>query len=294
LELPPQKIELKKVVKVKQEPPKAEVVKDSPKESEIPQALLPSPPIVAAQEVLSPVKERPKFWLWGGLGISIVISSQDTDSYTKGKAASIASPQFSFRAGGYLNEKNGLDFSYKQTPGYLINTSSGSDIKETFFWKNLAIEYLSVSDRRISFYSYPSVLTYRWGLQDHTMFTLVPIAPGTAPISILSTSVTTFSAGVGLETFTRNNSLFEFNFRYQHPFSGRTASAFDSYKVTPVFSFDGSIAYIYLPAQNWRIGSYWFGQYHTYNFTYDRSGNVYKGQQNFFNSTMELRLGYEF
>src|SRR5690606_26188376 len=81
--------------------------------------------------------------------------------------------------------------------------------------------------------------------------------------------------------------------RYQFPFSSK-ASGSDNFTITPVFAFDGSIGASYDLTQRLKLGFFWYGQWHQYNFSYGDGTVTNDGFQSLFYSNMDLRLGYDF
>jgi len=80
--------------------------------------------------------------------------------------------------------------------------------------------------------------------------------------------------------------------RYQYPISSGTNSN-DSFTVSPIFAFDGSLGTVYSFGENFRLGLFWYGQYHYYKFSYSGSTS-FSGEQTLLYSNAELRLGFEF
>jgi len=139
----------------------------------------------------------------------------------------------------------------------------------------------------------------QWGAQYH----IVPFIarssttnPTTASIetneiflfAVGGTWLTHFSRYLMLETF----------LRYQVPFG--SGSLFD---VNYRLAFDGSVGLIYKWKPDWRIGTFWYGQYHDYNIRGHRDryfeangggGPDISGNQAMLYSNLEFRVGYEF
>lgn len=81
--------------------------------------------------------------------------------------------------------------------------------------------------------------------------------------------------------------------RYQFPFAS-TAEGSNQYEIKPTFAFDGSIGTSYNLSQRLRLGLFWYGQWHQYNFVYGDADVTNAGFQSLFYSSIDLRLGFDF
>jgi hypothetical protein len=84
--------------------------------------------------------------------------------------------------------------------------------------------------------------------------------------------------------------------RYQFPLSTQSdgASQFD---ISPRFAFDGSVGLSYNLTPRTRLGMFWYGQWHEYEFKNAPdafSGDKISGDQSLFFSNWEFRMGFEF
>jgi hypothetical protein len=65
--------------------------------------------------------------------------------------------------------------------------------------------------------------------------------------------------------------------------------------IKPEVMFNGSIGAYYKYTPTWYIGSFWYGQLHSYSYSTHNSsfGEDFSGRQQLFFSNIELRIGYE-
>jgi hypothetical protein len=103
------------------------------------------------------------------------------------------------------------------------------------------------------------------------------------------------SAGLDLTLNKNGNWLYEAMARYQYPVFA-TADGSNRFSINPIMAFDGLLGVAYRIAQPLRLGVYWYGQFHQYNFNYFESveGVENTGSQSLFYSNAELRMGWEF
>ena len=67
------------------------------------------------------------------------------------------------------------------------------------------------------------------------------------------------------------------------------------FEIVPSIAFDGSLGAFYKFKNNWRVGSFWYGQYHKYDYTSTRiDSEDVNGEMSLFFSNLELRVGYTF
>ena len=236
----------------------------------------------------------PDRWISIGVGASYTYSKQELENYNSCQISSIDSPHISIRSGGLITEKNGVDFIYKEVSGKLSNDSSGTKVVEHYKWKVLSAEILHLEKQNYKLWGYNYEIYYRFGIQNHQFFTIIPSSPNSVKIETLTTGITNLSAGLEYKIMTRKNVRTEILMRFQYPFSSASKNIGDTFSVSPIFSFDGSLGYVYKANNNITLGSYWFGQWQFFKFNYKKSANNFSGSQLFFNSIVDLRIGYDF
>lgn len=236
----------------------------------------------------------PEWWLSAGIGVNYTYTRESLNGYQTGTTSSIDTPQWSVRSGGMVTGKSGFDFIYKETTATISNSTSGRQVTEKFKWKIFSVEYLKTYGKDLNLFDYKDELYFRIGIQSHEFFTVIPVSANSTEVSILTTGMNNASIGFEYKFFTRPRGRAEFLMRYQYPFSSSSNTSGDDFQVTPIFSFDGSLGYVYKIDDHLTLGSYWFGQWQSYNFSYRRQNSSYEGSQQFFNSSVDIRLGLEF
>lgn len=237
---------------------------------------------------------KPVYWVWAGLGASFLQVKENLDSYSEGKVSAVDLPQINLRSGGFINEHNGFDLQYIETPGHLKNSSGGTRRDEYFKWKNLNIDYLRTSSLPVTILNYSAEVIWKFGLQTHSLITIIPISPNSAELEVVPTNITNLSIGFGTNIRVHSKNRLELSLKYQHPIQSKSSVSSDNYSIRPIFLFDGSLGYIFELNITRRLGVYWGGQWQNINFDYTKGADSYKGTQLFFNSTIDVRIGGEF
>lgn len=226
----------------------------------------------------------PEFWFWLGAGANYqyykqTIPSVDGDSsFQNLKAPTI------FARAGFQAQHLGLDISFKDTPGEIKSSPSVAVQNGKYQWQTISAEGLYRLDN--------PVWNLRFGFQHHQMPFMV-LDTMTSTVAVTSNTLTLLTFGFDRFYKLSDNLRTEWQMRYQHPvLSGAGDGA--KFTVSPKFAFDGSVGGVYNFTKNFRGGVYWYGQWHSYNFSYENPPNVSSGDQTLFYSNIELRLGLEF
>ena len=236
----------------------------------------------------------PRWWINFGIGISYNYFRQITQGYHTGSLTSLDLPQWTFRSGGLFTENSGIDIIYKQIPGTIRNKTSGTLITESYLWKTLSFEYLSIQKNIHFLGKKGDEIYWRFGLQHHDFISVIPRTPNDLEFTILPTGITNLSLGSEYRLILNPKSRAEILLRYQHPFIGTVKTFGDEFSVAPKFSLDGSIGYVYKINNIYSLGSHWFGQFQYFDFKYLREKDMYKGSELFFNTSFDLNFGFEF
>ena len=267
----------------------------TPKQSPTSSDLTPSPEMTPVrpstefqQQVLpqtAPTANRcdPEFWLWAGVGENFQYYEQSVPSLSgSAKFQNIQGPTL-YLSVGTQGKNFGAEFVHKETPGEM-QAPAGSTVRDgKFIWKTLSSEVLYKVDE--------SNWRLRLGLQYHMMPFMVYEA-SSATLNVKSNSLALATIGFDRIISISKKLRGEWQLRYQHPVMTGTNSS-DSFSVTPIFAFDGSIGTVYSLKNDFRIGLFWYGQYHHYKFDYSGAA-TFSGEQSLFYSNAEVRLGLEF
>lgn len=236
----------------------------------------------------------PAYWVWIGAGVSLTLFNENLTGYSSGSFGSIDSPQIFIRTGGFFTDESGFDLIYNETPGRLTNETGGTSKIDTFKWKTFSLEYIYVHKDAFALFGYQSDLYYRYGLQTHEFVTIIPESTNSSNLLPKSTMINNASLGLACHIRTQKRARAEILMHYQYPLSSLTSNPNNRYSVTPNLSFDGSLGYIFELNEHLSLGSYWFGQWQDFRFRYRQGNESYDGTQQLFNSTIDVRVGYEF
>lgn len=241
-------------------------------------------PFTASSPPTDPqAKTAVEFWLWLGSGMNFQYYKQTLPNI-EGEATfqNIQGPTALIRAGAQ-GEKYGLDVSYKETPGKMETSETITVTNGNYNWRTVSGEGL---------YRLNDHWNLRSGLQYHLM-PFMALNATTATLDVKSNTLAMFTLGFDRSFLLSDRLRGEWQMRYQHPLlSGSTDGT--PFEITPKFAFDGSIGGVYSLTKIVRLGLYWYGQWHEYNFKYGRGADQFVGNQTLFYSNVEIRFGLEF
>lgn len=256
------------------------------------------PPIIVKSETVEPravveesqapkqetaAKTFPELWLWLGAGVNYQYHRQSIPNIDGEVLFQNIQQPTAFLRAGMQGETFGLDLSYKQTPGKMESSDTVTVTNGSFQWRTVSVEGL---------YRLNEHWNLRSGLQHHLM-PFMALDATTATIDVKSNTLTLFTVGFDRYFHLSENLRAEWQIRYQHPLLSGSSNG-NPFSVTPKFAFDGSVGTVYSLTKISRLGLYWYGQWHEYDFNYGRGGSQFTGSQTLFYSNVELRLGLEF
>jgi hypothetical protein len=232
---------------------------------------------------------RNGWWAWLGSGYNYVDyrqSVQDRGTVTS-HSPRAASQYFE---GGYNGSTGwGGVVSYKGTPGEITVENAALD-KANYTWSTLGIEGFKRSLNRLPFTNVPVVYGVRVGIQQHkTPFLFLDADTN---LQLKQNRMNTASFGL-LAEVQRRKWTYYWLMRYQYPFSS-VAEGSNQFEIKPTFAFDGSIGTSYNFTQRLKVGVFWYGQWHQYDFVYGDGNVTNVGFQSLFYSNVDLRLGFDF
>lgn len=229
------------------------------------------------------------WWAWFGAGENYVDYRQSvpgrgtlTDSNVKGPSEYVET--------GFMGQNNwGGVFSYKQTPGEIHPNNAPID-NGSYKWTTVGIEGILRKTSPFTVFGTPVVYGLRLGVQQHRLpFVFLD---SDAQLQMKSTTMTSASAGV-LAEWTRARWTYYWLMRYQYPLSSQADGA-SEFTIKPVFAFDGSVGSSYNFSRQLKLGLFWYGQWHQFNFVYADPNQTNPGFQSLFYSNVDLRLGWDF
>lgn len=232
---------------------------------------------------------RNGWWAWGGTGYAAMDVRQSVPG--RGTLTSFGSYMGGkYFEGGYNNSQGwGGVVSYKSTPGKIETTNATVDTT-AFTWSTVGVEGYKRQLMYVPWTSIPMVFGARFGIQQHkTPFVFLDADTN---LRLKENRMDTASFGLMAEYQRRNWTLYWMS-RYQYPFQN-TAEGSNQFTVKPIFAFDGSVGASYNLTRQLKLGLFWYGQWHQYNFVYGDADVTNVGFQSLFYSNFDLRLGFEF
>ncbi len=269
-------------------------VKEEKKEEELVQRK-PAQDKAASVRVRKEKKDDPTLWekiggwLWGGTGYNFVNVRQTIANTADVEYKNSKGPSAFVEAGWMSRTKLGAVVSYKRTPGE-VTIANYPINKRPFVWTTTSAEGLWSMPWRMKVFDVPILWTLRAGMQSHH-FPFLYVESGNQLIQGTN-NMLTGSVGFLSETMTKKLKYY-WGMRYQQPLSSGSEGG-NSFTVTPVIAFDGSVGASYNFTGRWKAGAFWYGQLHSYQFNYITATQSNAGVQNLFYSNMELRLGVDF
>ena len=230
-----------------------------------------------------------QFWSWFGTGLNAVGFQQEVTGKVKTDFSEIAGPSFYVEAGGIHQSGWGGIVSYKSTPGDVQINNAPLDNKH-YEWTSLSADLLKRANDIRDFLGGHLSSSGLLGLQDHS----IPFLAYLPNNSLSLKKINILNGSVGFLTqVSRGSWRYDWLMRYQYPLSSSGASGTE-FTVKPKFTFDGLVGASYQMMSKWRVGAFWYGQMHSYQFDSQDSNGHYTGDQNLIYSNLDLRLGYEF
>ncbi len=234
-----------------------------------------------------------RFEAWFGTGFNYLRYSQDTEFWNPA-FETFTGPSFFAKGRARVWRDFSALLEVKMSPGATQSSESLDVTQGSYQWWIYSGEVLYM----------PASLQGRllrnpgpWGIRVGAQHHIMPFLRREEDVrfSIVDAQVTMATLGFQHEEELFNNIDFEIFMRYQHPITKG-----DVFTISPIFAFDGSLGLIYNFRSGLRLGAFWYGQWHEYNYTdkrFDPSPDVngfVQGRQSLFFSNAEIRLGYAF
>ncbi len=239
---------------------------------------------------------RKQWGVWLGVGANLLVYDQTiSELSTDIGYQSFKGPSYFAKFYSVLSPAWAFQSTYNSSPGESTSSDAISVKQGEYNWVFYTAEvtyfpnHWKVSGR----FSYLTEFGLQVGLQQHSLpFVFRSSSTDSTEATITTNSATLLSAGATMVIHTARQWFIESFLRYQYPLNSGSL-----YNLNPELAFDGSVGFVHKLKSNLRIGGFWYGQLHKYNFTEgpdDFTGNAISGSQTLLFSNLELRLGYEF
>ncbi|MCB0415059.1 MAG: hypothetical protein KDD50_12045 [Bdellovibrionales bacterium] len=224
--------------------------------------------------------------IWMGFGFGILNYKQDPPQNLKPiDYGSITAPNFSLRGSVKLAQKWNLRWDAHSLTAQDL---SSSDLQVSLLSKAIAWNYYGLEAEWKAFskgtlFGYASQTSLIFGVQSQAMPFVIDA--GSNQFSIGTFSFNSLSLGGVILLNAHKRWQYEAFMRLQVALSGDGDVKLDS-----GFAFDGSIGTIYNMTKSWKLGIFWNGQYHGYNYSIGASPGTYS----LLASQFDFSLGYHF
>lgn len=241
-----------------------------------------------------------KYGMWFGTGFNFLQYKQASGDISADlQFQTFKGPSFFGKGWWKVNDRLDASFTAKMSPGEVTSSSDIQISEGNYNWLIFALEgtYYPKKWRQRFLEDYPVKWGVRFGIQHHIVPFISRTGASVTEAEIATNTLSMFTIGVQSNLQLTPKWIFEWFLRYQSPLA--SGSTFD---IRPDFAFDGSLGLIHVMRGSWRIGGFWYGQWHDYSFTHrDRylvnqssPDPMIDGRQSLFFSNVEIRLGYEF
>lgn len=233
--------------------------------------------------------ERSGWWAWLGSGENYIDYRQSNNGRGSLVSHNHKGPSQYFE-GGYLGGHGiGGLLSYKSTPGQMT-FENATVTPNSYRWTTMSLEAVAQKTSPFSLFDAPVIYGMRAGIQQHRIPFL--FLNSDASLDLKMNDMTTASFGL-LTQWSRRRWTYYWTMRYQFPLSTK-ADGSSEFDINPVFAFDGSLGTSYNITDQFKVGLFWYGQWHQFNFVYGDGSVTNQGFQSLFYSNLDLRLGFDF
>lgn len=226
----------------------------------------------------SPFVNSPRV-VWGGLGYNYVRYEQSGVYFESFKG-----PAFLLKGQYEFSPIWTFQSNLKSSPGSTVSSDKLTVQEGDYNWITFTADAIQMPEKwngRLFGQNWKYGL--RYGIQYHIVPFLVEVATDT--YSVTTNTLTMATLGGHVEVNRDRRIYYEGYLEYQYPLMSGS-----KFKIQPTFAFDGSVGMIYRYKAHWRLGLFWYGQWHQYDYTSDDG----EGSQTLFYSNIEARVGFDF
>jgi hypothetical protein len=244
--------------------------------------------VLNPEDLVDDAYSRSSFSAWAGGGTTYTNYHQSLSGLGNIEYTNFASTTKYFEA-DYSKRGWGGIFSFAETPGKIIVGEKPVMI-ERDKWYQYSAEAQMRKRTPVVLFGRPVIVGMRVGIQHHENPFMFLNANG--DLQQKTITVDTASAG-GLIQWSRGGWSHYWLLRYQTPIQAKADGA-TTLKLDPKFCFDGSVGISRDFSEHLSLGAFWFGQWKQYRFKYSNDETSGVGSQSVLDSTVDLRLGYQY
>lgn len=224
--------------------------------------------------------------VWSGFGLNYFRLGQSANSdLQEATFSNFTGPTLMGEVMVGLKNMYNFVLGYHDQPGRIENSAFGLTLDNSR-WQTITFD-VGAPWAEVDFGDRPVKIGWRGGLMRHRF----PFIFYDGAVRQVFNDLNSISAGVEAEMPLDRRWSFESFLRYQYPLSATSSAGTIAY--TSNLSFDGSVGLVRKLSKSWMMGLYWFGQSQNMKYRYQSTGTDASGTQNFFNSNVQVRVGYE-
>jgi hypothetical protein len=231
-------------------------------------------------------RKKPIVGLTFGLGTNYFQLKQTRSDGADSEYKGMMAPTIMAEATYNWSKALSFSLSYHQFLGKLQARTFLGQTGADFKWETTAVEgkYLVHQKDKLDY----SLLL---GLQQHR--TPNGFLNSDNTITFEYETITNLSLGGMIEYLATPDLILESFLRLQHPAFAK-GSGGSEFTLQSRLIFDGSLGVIKHMGEAYRLGFYWFGQYHNFAHEGQSAGAPVSGTRDYLNSNLQFRFGYDF
>ena len=241
------------------------------------------------QEKRRPFHDLSGYSFWVGAGYNLIDYKQTVENKSDFNYSDARGPS-QFLEFSYLGRSGfGGALNYKVTPGKVKIENRSIDRSDSN-WRIISAEGKFKKDSGWTTPMGDFIYGVRAGVQHHS----VPFVhlDQNSELILKDNTMVTASLGTELE-FWRRSWRYSMLMRYQMPLSA-SGDGGNDFTITPKLAFDGSLGVSYLLGPKMKLGLFWYGQMHQYDFVFSDGSVENTGDQSLFFSNIDFRFGFDF
>jgi hypothetical protein len=250
--------------------------------------------------IKSPYARR-NWEIWGGIGFNYLKYEQETSDIPSSlQFESFEAPSYSGKLVYSFTEEWAFQFTANHSPGQTSSSNAVQVSQDTYSWDYYTFDSTFFHpDWKFLYKDLYTEVGAQVGIQYHKVpFVARSSTTDPAVANVETNDLVMIAFGGAWNIHYGRYLILETFLRYQLPFYYG-----DLFDMQVDFAIDGSAGLVYKWRPDWRVGLYWYGQWHKYKFSNHRDvffeangggGPDIDGKQELFYSNIEARIGWVF